>query len=81
MVRVLDGGVEHEVDELVGDDATDLGVVDTARGDLGEERPDLGERLTTDVLLRARIERAVERIRIGVDVEVDRLLFGHAEQL
>ena len=62
-------------------DATDLGVVGTARGDLGEERPDLGQRLTADVLLRARIERAVERLLIGVDVEVDRLLFGHAEQL
>ena len=60
---------------------TDLGVIGAARGDLGKERPDLGERLTADVLLRAWIERAVERLLIGIDVEVDRLLFGHTEQL
>ena len=81
VVRVLDRSVEHEVDELVRYNAMDLGIIRAARGDLGKERPDLGQRLTTDVLLRAWIERAVERLLIGVDVEVDRLLFGHAEQL
>jgi hypothetical protein len=48
----------------------DLGIVRAARGDLGKERPDLGQRLTTDVLLRAWIERPIERLLIGVDVEV-----------
>ena len=76
VVRVLDRRVEHEVDELVRDDVLDPRVVDLARRDEREQRPDVGVRLAADVLARARSERVVERVAVGVDEEVDRFVLG-----
>ena len=81
VVRVLRRRVEDEVDELVRDPDGDQRVVDLARRDEPEQRPDVGERRARDVLVGARTDRPVEVVDVGVDEEVDRLGLGHAEQL
>ena len=48
--------------------------------DEGEQRPDLRVGLAADVLARARAERVVEGVLVGVDEEVDRVILGHAEK-
>ena len=59
--RVVDGRVEHEVDELVRDHDAHPGVVDLVGRDQREQRPDVGVRLAADVLAGARAERRPER--------------------
>ena len=59
----------------------DQRVVDLARRDQPEQRPDVGVGRARDVLVGARADRVVEVVDVGVDEEVDRLGLGHAEQL
>ena len=62
--------------QLVRDHGLHPGVVDLGRLDLGEERPDLGQGDAAHVLSGARPQRAVEVVRVRVDVEVDRIALG-----
>ena len=61
------------------DDRAHPAGVDLGRPDEGEECPDLGHRLTADVLPRPRPEGVVEGCLLGVHVEVDRLGLRDAE--
>ena len=46
-----------------------------------EQRPDGGDRLSTDVLPGPGPQRVVERVLVGVDEEVDRFVLGDAQEL
>jgi hypothetical protein len=81
VVRVVHRRVEHEVDQLVGNDDINPRVVDLARRDQREERPDLGVRLAADVLARGGPEGVVELLLVGVDEEIDRVVLRDPEQL
>ena len=61
VVRVLGRGVEHEMGQLVRDDDADPRVVDLARRDEREQRPDARDRQPTDVLANPGAERVTER--------------------
>ena len=71
VVRVADGGVEDEMGQLMGNDDPDPGVRDVVRPDQREHRPVVRVSLATDVLPGARAQRVVERLLLGIHVEVD----------
>ncbi len=62
------------------DDPLDLRVIDVRGRDEREHRPDVGVGLADDALRSARSHRLDERGVVGVDVEIDRLVLGHAKQ-
>jgi hypothetical protein len=80
VVRIVDRRREDQVAELVRHDDVDPRVVDLAGGDQREHRPDVGVGLAADVLAGPGTQRVVELPLVGVDEEVDRVGFGHAEE-
>ena len=81
VIRVPRRRVEHKVHELVRDAHGHERIVDLARRDEAEQRPDGGIGCPGDIFVGARPEGGVERIDVGVDEEVHRRLLGDAEQL
>jgi len=65
----------------VGDHDAHPRVVDGVRADEREQGPDVGVRLAADVLPGPRSQRGAERRVIRVDVEVDGVRLGDAQQL
>ena len=81
VVRVPGGGVEHEMDELVGDPHGDQRIVDLVGRDETQQRPDVGVGRAGDVLVGTGPERVVELGLVGVDEEVDRPRLRDTQQL